>query len=82
MLLFIVKGVNLPTPTGEEAAPKQGGLVSPPRSDPCLPTGLSPSDLDAFVRFDFPYPNVVGTVFKRVWTKEQGKPEVHIWPGS
>ncbi|ERE79113.1 coiled-coil and C2 domain-containing protein 1A-like isoform 1 [Cricetulus griseus] len=35
MLLFIVKGINLPTPTG-----------------------LSPSDLDAFVRFDFPYPNV------------------------
>ncbi|XP_066203634.1 coiled-coil and C2 domain-containing protein 1A isoform X2 [Saccopteryx leptura] len=35
MLLFIVKGVNLPTPPG-----------------------LSPSDLDVFVRFDFPYPNV------------------------
>uniref|UniRef100_A0A8C6RM32 Coiled-coil and C2 domain-containing protein 1A n=1 Tax=Nannospalax galili TaxID=1026970 RepID=A0A8C6RM32_NANGA len=35
MLLFIVKGVNLPTPTG-----------------------LSPSDLDVFIRFDFPYPNV------------------------
>ncbi|XP_028642125.1 coiled-coil and C2 domain-containing protein 1A isoform X1 [Grammomys surdaster] len=35
MLLFIVKGINLPTPTG-----------------------MSPSDLDAFVRFDFPYPNV------------------------
>ncbi|XP_021487911.1 coiled-coil and C2 domain-containing protein 1A isoform X1 [Meriones unguiculatus] len=35
MLLFIVKGINLPTPTG-----------------------LSPGDLDAFVRFDFPYPNV------------------------
>lgn len=35
MLLFIVKGINLPTPPG-----------------------LSPSDLDAFVRFDFPYPNV------------------------
>lgn len=24
MLLFIVKGINLPTPTGEEAALKQG----------------------------------------------------------
>ncbi|XP_077893282.1 coiled-coil and C2 domain-containing protein 1A isoform X3 [Ictidomys tridecemlineatus] len=35
MLLFIVKGVNLPTPPG-----------------------LSPGDLDIFVRFDFPYPNV------------------------
>lgn len=35
MLLFIVKGVSLPTPPG-----------------------LSPSDLDVFVRFDFPYPNV------------------------
>uniref|UniRef100_A0A8C8YGA0 Coiled-coil and C2 domain-containing protein 1A n=1 Tax=Panthera leo TaxID=9689 RepID=A0A8C8YGA0_PANLE len=35
MLLFIVKGINLPTPPG-----------------------LSPSDLDVFVRFDFPYPNV------------------------
>ncbi|XP_031196417.1 coiled-coil and C2 domain-containing protein 1A isoform X2 [Mastomys coucha] len=35
MLLFILKGINLPTPTG-----------------------LAPSDLDAFVRFDFPYPNV------------------------
>lgn len=35
LLLFIVKGINLPTPPG-----------------------LSPSDLDAFVRFDFPYPNV------------------------
>ncbi|XP_072458229.1 coiled-coil and C2 domain-containing protein 1A isoform X1 [Notamacropus eugenii] len=34
MLLFIVKGINLPTPPG-----------------------VSPSDLDAFVRFDFPYPN-------------------------
>nr|XP_040146927.1 coiled-coil and C2 domain-containing protein 1A [Ictidomys tridecemlineatus] len=35
MLLFIVKGINLPTPPG-----------------------LSPGDLDIFVRFDFPYPNV------------------------
>ncbi|XP_029773640.1 coiled-coil and C2 domain-containing protein 1A isoform X2 [Suricata suricatta] len=35
MLLFVVKGINLPTPPG-----------------------LSPSDLDVFVRFDFPYPNV------------------------
>uniref|UniRef100_A0A2K5VJP5 Coiled-coil and C2 domain-containing protein 1A n=1 Tax=Macaca fascicularis TaxID=9541 RepID=A0A2K5VJP5_MACFA len=35
MLLFIVKGINLPTPAG-----------------------LSPGDLDVFVRFDFPYPNV------------------------
>lgn len=35
MLLFIVKGINLPTPTG-----------------------LSSSDLDVFIRFDFPYPNV------------------------
>ncbi|KAM5308155.1 coiled-coil and C2 domain-containing protein 1A isoform 6-T6 [Glossophaga mutica] len=35
MLLFIVKGVSLPTPPG-----------------------LSPGDLDVFVRFDFPYPNV------------------------
>lgn len=35
MLLFIVKGINLPTPQG-----------------------LSPGDLDVFVRFDFPYPNV------------------------
>ncbi|XP_012414979.1 coiled-coil and C2 domain-containing protein 1A [Trichechus manatus latirostris] len=35
MLLFIVKGINLPTPSG-----------------------LSPGDLDVFVRFDFPYPNV------------------------
>nr|KAF6479341.1 coiled-coil and C2 domain containing 1A [Molossus molossus] len=35
MLLFIVKGINLPTPPG-----------------------LSPGDLDVFVRFDFPYPNV------------------------
>ncbi|XP_044526333.1 coiled-coil and C2 domain-containing protein 1A [Gracilinanus agilis] len=34
MVLFIVKGINLPTPPG-----------------------VSPSDLDAFVRFDFPYPN-------------------------
>ncbi|XP_043832448.1 coiled-coil and C2 domain-containing protein 1A isoform X2 [Dromiciops gliroides] len=34
MVLFIVKGINLPTPQG-----------------------VSPSDLDAFVRFDFPYPN-------------------------
>ncbi|XP_027706587.1 coiled-coil and C2 domain-containing protein 1A isoform X1 [Vombatus ursinus] len=34
MVLFIVKGINLPTPPG-----------------------LSPSDLDTFVRFDFPYPN-------------------------
>ncbi|XP_068939279.1 coiled-coil and C2 domain-containing protein 1A [Petaurus breviceps papuanus] len=34
MVLFIVKGVNLPTPPG-----------------------VSPSDLDAFVRFDFPFPN-------------------------
>ncbi|XP_036897724.1 coiled-coil and C2 domain-containing protein 1A isoform X1 [Sturnira hondurensis] len=35
MLLFIVKGISLPTPPG-----------------------LSPGDLDIFVRFDFPYPNV------------------------
>ncbi|XP_012584396.1 PREDICTED: coiled-coil and C2 domain-containing protein 1A [Condylura cristata] len=35
MLLFIVKGINLPTPQG-----------------------ISPGDLDVFVRFDFPYPNV------------------------
>ncbi|KAM6148360.1 coiled-coil and C2 domain-containing protein 1A isoform 2-T2 [Erethizon dorsatum] len=35
MLLFIVKGINLPTPPG-----------------------LSPGDLDVFVRFDFPYPSV------------------------
>lgn len=35
MLLFIVKGINLPTPPG-----------------------LSPGDLDVFIRFDFPYPNV------------------------
>ncbi|XP_054549282.1 coiled-coil and C2 domain-containing protein 1A isoform X4 [Talpa occidentalis] len=35
MLLFIMKGINLPTPQG-----------------------LSPGDLDVFVRFDFPYPNV------------------------
>lgn len=35
MVLFIVKGINLPTPPG-----------------------LSPGDLDIFVRFDFPYPNV------------------------
>ncbi|OWK12039.1 CC2D1A [Cervus elaphus hippelaphus] len=35
MLLFIVKGISLPTPPG-----------------------LSPGDLDVFVRFDFPYPNV------------------------
>ncbi|XP_044608076.1 coiled-coil and C2 domain-containing protein 1A isoform X1 [Equus asinus] len=35
MLLFIVKGIGLPTPPG-----------------------LSPGDLDVFVRFDFPYPNV------------------------
>ncbi|XP_012665701.1 coiled-coil and C2 domain-containing protein 1A isoform X3 [Otolemur garnettii] len=35
MLLFIGKGINLPTPPG-----------------------LSPGDLDVFVRFDFPYPNV------------------------
>ncbi|KAG8521293.1 Coiled-coil and C2 domain-containing protein 1A [Galemys pyrenaicus] len=35
MLLFVVKGINLPTPQG-----------------------LSPGDLDVFVRFDFPYPNV------------------------
>ncbi|KAM9098463.1 coiled-coil and C2 domain-containing protein 1A isoform X3 [Sarcophilus harrisii] len=34
MVLFIVKGINLPTPPG-----------------------VSPNDLDAFVRFDFPYPN-------------------------
>ncbi|XP_014448132.2 coiled-coil and C2 domain-containing protein 1A isoform X4 [Tupaia chinensis] len=35
LVLFIVKGINLPTPPG-----------------------LSPGDLDVFVRFDFPYPNV------------------------
>ncbi|XP_076977734.1 coiled-coil and C2 domain-containing protein 1A isoform X2 [Tamandua tetradactyla] len=35
LLLFIVKGISLPTPPG-----------------------LSPGDLDVFVRFDFPYPNV------------------------
>nr|XP_060619618.1 coiled-coil and C2 domain-containing protein 1A isoform X1 [Anolis sagrei ordinatus] len=35
MILYIVKGINLPAPPG-----------------------MSPSDLDAFVRFDFPYPNV------------------------
>uniref|UniRef100_A0A8C2RDG6 Coiled-coil and C2 domain-containing protein 1A n=1 Tax=Capra hircus TaxID=9925 RepID=A0A8C2RDG6_CAPHI len=35
MLLFIVKGISLPTPPG-----------------------LSAGDLDVFVRFDFPYPNV------------------------
>lgn len=35
MLLFIVKGISLPTPPG-----------------------LSPGDLDIFIRFDFPYPNV------------------------
>uniref|UniRef100_A0A6I8N233 Coiled-coil and C2 domain-containing protein 1B n=1 Tax=Ornithorhynchus anatinus TaxID=9258 RepID=A0A6I8N233_ORNAN len=34
MVLYIVKGINLPAPSG-----------------------VSPSDLDAFVRFDFPYPN-------------------------
>ncbi|KAI5935540.1 Coiled-coil and C2 domain-containing protein 1A [Manis javanica] len=35
LLLFIMKGISLPTPPG-----------------------LSPNDLDVFVRFDFPYPNV------------------------
>ncbi|XP_058381518.1 coiled-coil and C2 domain-containing protein 1A isoform X1 [Diceros bicornis minor] len=35
MLLWVVKGIGLPTPPG-----------------------LSPGDLDVFVRFDFPYPNV------------------------
>lgn len=39
---------------------REGGPpVSPPGSDLALPTGLSPGDLDVFVRFDFPYPNVV-----------------------
>uniref|UniRef100_A0A452F5U1 Coiled-coil and C2 domain containing 1A n=1 Tax=Capra hircus TaxID=9925 RepID=A0A452F5U1_CAPHI len=41
MLLFIVKGISLPTPPG-----------------------LSPGDLDVFVRFDFPYPNVFKEQFK------------------
>lgn len=61
MLLFIVKGINLPTPPGE-GAPDRGGAVGStplPSPDPHLPTGLSPGDLDVFVRFDFPYPNVV-----------------------
>lgn len=35
------------------------GTTSLPSCDPSLPTGLSPGDLDVFVRFDFPYPNVV-----------------------
>lgn len=35
------------------------GSTHLPNSDPCLPAGLSPGDLDVFVRFDFPYPNVV-----------------------
>ena len=35
------------------------GSTRLPNSDPCLPAGLSPGDLDVFVRFDFPYPNVV-----------------------
>ncbi|KAH0628738.1 hypothetical protein JD844_010216 [Phrynosoma platyrhinos] len=34
MILYIVKGINLPAPSG-----------------------MSPNDLDAFVRFEFPYPN-------------------------
>ncbi|KAF5928988.1 hypothetical protein HPG69_018167 [Diceros bicornis minor] len=34
------------------------GTTSPPSSDLRSPTGLSPGDLDVFVRFDFPYPNV------------------------
>lgn len=35
------------------------GTASLPSSDPHLPTGMSPGDLDVFIRFDFPYPNVV-----------------------
>ena len=56
----------------------KGGLVSFPRSDPCFPTGLSPSDLDAFVRFDFPYPNVVGAISEWVGTRKRDKQEVQV----
>ncbi|XP_029440541.1 coiled-coil and C2 domain-containing protein 1A [Rhinatrema bivittatum] len=35
MILFVVKGINLPAPPG-----------------------MTPDDLDAFVRFEFPYPNM------------------------
>ena len=77
MLLFIVKGISLPTPPGEGAPGKgQGcgvhqargravGSTCLPNSDPCLPAGLSPGDLDVFVRFDFPYPNVVHGELRR-----------------
>ncbi|XP_045406618.1 coiled-coil and C2 domain-containing protein 1A isoform X2 [Lemur catta] len=60
MLLFIMKGISLPTPAGEGAGGwGQGrGHHSLPSCDPLLSTGLSPGDLDVFVRFDFPYPNV------------------------
>lgn len=66
MVLSIVRGINLPAPSGAEGPSKPflypGGKVLKVYSHlapPPLPSGVSPNDLDASVKFEFPFPSSV-----------------------
>lgn len=70
MILYIIRGVNLPAPSGREKRGvhlqnKPSISASKVRSHPALtfslsaPAGVSPHDLDASVKFEFPFPSVV-----------------------
>uniref|UniRef100_G1RRU9 Coiled-coil and C2 domain-containing protein 1B n=1 Tax=Nomascus leucogenys TaxID=61853 RepID=G1RRU9_NOMLE len=48
---------GLPTPTARFEQ-RTFSVINSNVVEFCLTTGLSPGDLDVFVRFDFPYPNV------------------------
>lgn len=65
MVLYIVRGINLPAPSGIEGPSKPflypGGNMLKVYSHlaPPLASGVSPNDLDASVKFEFPFPSSV-----------------------
>lgn len=77
MILYIIRGINLPAPSGTEgrSAPFKNNssshvskLCSRPAPPP-PPTGVSPHDLDANVKFEFPFPSAVRIIsLCHTWT--------------
>lgn len=75
MILYIIRGINLPAPSGREKR-RDGGRGCTSKINPALvrhgaftpcshflslsaPAGVSPHDLDASVKFEFPFPSAV-----------------------
>lgn len=65
LVLYIIRGINLPAPSGTQVTSEcvlcPGSKVLNVYSQPArpLPSGVSPNDLDASVKFEFPFPSVV-----------------------